>query len=361
MKCPKCQIVNPEKNKYCGECGADLIKDQSVSSNAKENPIQRIAETVYPPFAMLAGMQLNLFTPLKDGPMSVEQIAGEISAGAAKLKPLLYALVSAGLLTVEDETFANTDVATRFLVQGSPSCMVDSHELYSDLWNATLKTAESIRTGLPQAKHDYSVMSEGDLLQFFRGEHPKALAAGRDLATRFDFPSCKTLLDVGGGSGGLAIGVIETLPHIKATVVDLPTVTPITQRFIDEAGVGDRVRVTEADVVHSFPPGSYDLAVLRSLIQVLSPEDARNTLRNIGKAMNPGGVIYIAGSGIIDDSRISPPEKVGLNLVFINIYDEGQAYTEQEHRDWLTEAGFDGFKRIILSGGGSIITAQKPR
>lgn len=361
MKCPKCQNVNPETNKYCGRCGEGLVEDRSVSSGAKENPIQRIAETVYTPFAMLAGMQLNLFTSLKNGPMSPEQIAGAIDVGSAKLKPLLYALVSAGLLTVDGELFANTEAANRFLVQGNPSCMVDSHELYSDLWSATLKTAESIRTGLPQAKHDYSAMSEGDLLQFFRGEHPKAVAAGRDLATRFDFSPCRTLLDVGGGSGGLAIGVIETLPHIQATVVDLPTVTPITQRFINEAGAGDRVRVVAVDIVHSPPPGSYDLAVLRSLIQVLSPDDARHTLRNIGKVMNPGGVIYIAGSGIIDNSRTSPPEKVGLNLVFINIYDEGQAYTEQEHRDWLAEAGFDGFERITLPGGGSIITARKLR
>ena len=58
-------------------------------SLAQENPIQRIIQAVYPPFAMLAGMQLDLFTPLKDGPMSAEQIADAIGVGSAKLKPLL--------------------------------------------------------------------------------------------------------------------------------------------------------------------------------------------------------------------------------------------------------------------------------
>ena len=42
---------------------------------SEENPIEKIAQSVYPPFAMLAGMQLDLFTPLTDGPMSAEQIA----------------------------------------------------------------------------------------------------------------------------------------------------------------------------------------------------------------------------------------------------------------------------------------------
>ena len=44
--------------------------------------------------------------------------------------------------------------------------------------------------------------------------------------------------------------------------------------------------------------------------------------------------------GIIDNSRTSPPEQVAFNLLFLNMYDGGQAYTEQEHRDWLEQAGF---------------------
>jgi hypothetical protein len=75
--------------------------------------------------------------------------------------------------------------------------------------------------------------------------------------------------------------------------------------------------------------------------------------------MNPGGEIYIRGAGIIDNSRTSPPELVGFNIVFVNVYEEGQAYTEQEHKEWLEEAGFADFRRTILIDGGSIITARK--
>ena len=31
-----------------------------------------------------------------------------------------------------------------------------------------------------------------------------------------------------------------------------------------------------------------------------------------------------------------------------SIYDQGQAYTEREHREWLAEAGFTDFERKIL-------------
>jgi hypothetical protein len=331
----------------------------SEISEHEENLIPRLTNAVYPSFALLAGMQLDLFTPLKDGPMSAEKIANAIGVGSVKLKPLLYVLVVAGLLNVEGELFSNTDTANRFLVRGSPSCMVDTRDLLSNMWNAALETAESIRTGLPQAKVNYSAMSKDELEQFFRGDHPYAVAYGCELVARYDFSSYRTLLDVGGGSGGLAIAVTESCPHIQATVVDLPTVTPITQRFIDEAGAGDRVQVVATDVVRDPLIGSYDVAVLSAFVQVLSPDEARRALKNVSKVMNLGGEIYILGEGIIDNSHILPPDLVGFNLVFINVYDEGQAYTEQEHKDWLEEAGFGSFERITLPEGYSIITARK--
>ena len=185
------------------------------------------------------------------------------------------------------------------------------------------------------------------------------MAAGRDLAARYDFSSYSSLADVAGGSGGLAIAVTEACPHLRATVVDLPTVTPITQRYVAEAGAAVRFQVMTADVVNEHLTGSFDVAVLRNFIQVLSPDQARRALKNVSQVIEAGGAIYILGQ-VIDNSRISPLETVGANLFFLNAYDEGQAYTEQEHRDWLAEAGFEGFQRIILPNKSSIVTARKP-
>src|SRR4029453_1591915 len=68
--------------------------------------IQQLATAVYPSFAMLAGMQLDVFTPLKDGPLTATQLAAALGVQAAKLSPLLYALVAADLLTLDGDRFA---------------------------------------------------------------------------------------------------------------------------------------------------------------------------------------------------------------------------------------------------------------
>ena len=78
------------------------MADQTTS--IRPETITRLQESVDSALAMLAGMQLDLFTSLKDGPMSADQLAGTLGVGTAKLKPLLYALVTTDLLTVQEET-----------------------------------------------------------------------------------------------------------------------------------------------------------------------------------------------------------------------------------------------------------------
>ncbi len=336
------------------------MASQQGQPEIKPATIFRHVYGVYSPMAMLAGMQLDVFTPLKDGPMTAMALAGAIGVRPEKLQPLLYALVRAELLTVDGGRFANTAEADHYLVRGRPAYMGGAHELYSDLWSAALKAARSIRAGAPQAKHDFAAMLDEELEAFFRGLHAGALATGRQLAEAYGLGRFRNLLDVGGGSGGLAIAACQSCPGLRATVAELPRVAPIARSFVEEAGLTDRVQVLVADLVERPPEGSFDVAALRNLIQVLAPDQARRLLRNLGKAMEPGGTILILGH-VLEESRLSPAQAVGLNLTFLSIYDEGQAYTEGEHRLWLAEAGFSEMETQygVAPGGLSVIVARK--
>lgn len=330
-----------------------------TSPELQPKTIQKIGSAAYSSFAMMAGMQLDLFTPLGAGPMHAEQLAKALGVEPAKLTPLLYALVAAGLLTTEEGQFSNTPEADCFLVKGKPAYLGGRHVFYTARYRELQQTAASIRTGRPQAKLDFASMPPEALETYLRSLHPATKAAGRDLLARFDFSSCRHLLDVGGGSGGLALVIAAACPQLRFTVLELPSVTPVTQRFIEEEGMMERAEVITADVMNGPLAGGHDAAVLRAFIQVLSPDGARRVLRNLNQALEPGSPIFIIGR-VLDDSRLSPPETVAFNLIFINVYDEGQAYTEHEYRSWLTEAGFTGIERFPLSGGESLITARKP-
>jgi cyclopropane fatty-acyl-phospholipid synthase-like methyltransferase len=322
--------------------------------------IYRLAFNIYPSMAMLAAMQLDVFTPLKDGPMSTVDLARAIAVDARKLRPLLYALVTAELLTVEGERFANTPEAQIYLVRGAPAYVGSAHELYADLWHAALQAGRSIRIGMPQMKHDFTTMSDEELGAFFRGLHAGALAVGRQLAARFGFDRVGTLLDVGGGSGGLAIAACQSCPNLSAAIAELPRIVPFAEEFVDNAGLAARIKVQASNVVERVPEGRFDVATLRNLIQVLGPEQARRALANVGRAVAPGGLLLIIGH-VIDDSGSAPAEAVGMNLAFLSIYDEGQAHAERDHRAWLADAGFADIEvhYRAAQGGASIVSARK--
>jgi len=330
----------------------------STATANRPDTINGLADAVFPAMAMLAGMKLDLFTPLGNGPMTTQEIAGEIGVPHRQLGPLLYALVEANLLTVENDRFSNTDEAAQFLVKSVPGYVGARHLSFSRQWSGLVKTADSIRTDSPQARLDFSSMSPEELDNFYSGSYTGALAAGEDLVKRYDFTSYHRLVDVAGGSGGVAVGITESCPNMQATVVDLPSTISHTRRYLDAAGASNRVGAHGANVVESRVPGSYDVAVLRNIIQVLSPEHSQRALRHVYQSMESGGAIFILGT-ILDNSRLTPSYAVKSNLTYLNIYDDGRAYTEGEYRGWIEEAGFVDFEREIVPDGTSIIKARK--
>jgi hypothetical protein len=253
--------------------------------------IEKLARAVYPSFAMVAGMQRDVLTPLKDGPMSVEHLAAALAVHRRKLRPLLYALVAAGLLTVQDERCANPPEAAHFLVRGQPAYRGATDEGLLLRWHATLHTAESIRTGIPPAKWDYAAMPPDQRAAWYRGMHDDAVAAARPLMAQQEVSSARHLLEVGGGSGGLALTIAARYPPLQAPIVDLATVPPSTQRYVAEAGLTERLHVMTADVVQGPRRGAFDVAVLLWCSQLTFPFYRRGPARREEQHGTPGKLL----------------------------------------------------------------------
>jgi cyclopropane fatty-acyl-phospholipid synthase-like methyltransferase len=262
----------------------------------------------------------------------------------------------------QDGCFTNTPEAQSFLVKGSSSYMGDTYLFHSNRWSRNLKTAESLRTGIPQAHWDFSGSSPENIEASLRRINVRTIKLAKELLERYDFSSTKSLVDVGGGGGALAITMVKACPTLRATIIDLRQVTPITQKIVAVEGLADRITIIASDVAHNPVHGSYEAAVLVALLHVLSKEDAQRVVQNLSGAVLPGGSVYLIDM-ILDDSRISPPEAIGFNLTAINAFEDGSAYTESEGRSWLRAAGFVDIQRSAHSmrDGHGLMTARKGR
>ena len=195
----------------------------------------------------------------------------------------------------------------------------------------------------------------------YQSYYKASVATGQALAVRYDFAAYQHLLDVGGGTGGVTIAIAETCPNLRATIVDLPTVTPITQRFVAASEAVDRIQIVSADAVNQPLEGVFDVAIMSAFIPVLGPEQIRRALHHVSQVMEFGGILYVTDAGTLDDSRLTPEPVVQLNLWFINVFDEGGSYTEQERRAWMTEAGFQIMERDVLPNKWGVMVARKSR
>jgi cyclopropane fatty-acyl-phospholipid synthase-like methyltransferase len=271
----------------------------------------------------------------------------------------LRSLAATNLIISEGDRFANSAVANQFLVRGRPQYMGGSHELYFDMFSSVLATTQSVRTGAPQALHDWDQMPDDQLRAVLRGLNPGAAAQGRTLAHTHDFSRFKTILDVGGGGGGFAIGACEACPNLTAQVVELPRVARISEQLVASAGLASRVRAVSHDMTAMPSAQPYDAAVLRNLLQVLAADRAQRVLENVARSLKPGGEIFIGA--ILDDDGLGPTGVLAVNLFFLNAFHDGEAYTESEYREWLETAGFVDIKKSLLRGGLdlSLLTARR--
>lgn len=328
-------------------------------STLTPDTINRLEAGVPPALALLAGMELDVFSPLAKGPRSAAMLAAELGVDGERLSRLLYALVLTNLITHENGHFTNSPEATEFLVKGKPRYIGGGHELTREIWEADLRSAESIRRGAPAALHDFTGMDEASLIAFLRGMIPFAMATGRALGRQFDFSGVGSIVDVGGGSGAALAGLMEQHATMRGTLFELPSVARAASTLMGDFPCRDRITVRTGDITTEPLTESHDVALLRALVQVLSPEDAAKAIAHAVAGLRPGGQIYITGSGILNDDRLSPPGGVYLNVTLMNFYPSGRSYTHSEHVAWLKAAGCVDPVQVTLRGGSEVIRATK--
>ena len=323
--------------------------------------IMRHSTSLYSSIAFFVGTQLDVFTILDENPMKADEVAAALETKPHFAERLLYALVAAEVVEVDGGRFSNTPESSHYLVKGKPSYLGEHVTVnpYLKHWmfEAGIKTVDTFRKGEAADSFDYEGLPFDALLATFRSTMPVAIKAGEELAKRFDFNRYATVADVGGASGGLVASLAKVYPGVRYAVTDLPSVTPIAEALLKEQGMAD-VDVVEWNTLDGPCERKFDAVILRALIQVLSPDDAREAVRNIGSSVNKGGSIFVLGH-IMDDSRTSPVEEVGWYLINLNWEDEAGYYAEEDYRRMLEEAGFKDIVRETLSNGDGLIYAVK--
>jgi hypothetical protein len=294
-------------------------------------------------------VELAIFDALQNSAATVEAVAGQLKLEPKATELLLNALASLELLHKRAEYFSLTEAAAKYLLKSSPQYVGAMIRFESSLWTCWEKLPEAIRSGQPVRPPN---MYQGDPTEteiFINAMDSLVNARGDAAVTAnaIDWSGIGELLDVGSGPATYPIALCQRFPKLRATIFDLPGTLAITERYVREAGMAERIRLIAGDYRKEPIPGSYDVIFLSNIIHGESFENNRSLIRKLVSNLKPGGQIVIKDH-ILDDSRTTPPIGAIFSLLMLLTTESGRCYSFNEIKSWMEQAGLSQVRQIDL-------------
>lgn len=294
---------------------------------------------------LLTAIKLDVFSTLDGQSFSSSELAHQLTLNDRSLSLLLNALVAMRVLTKQDGQFSNTSVAQKHLVKSNPDYVGHLLILHDSEWDNWGKIEETIRTGdSPVRQHVFETNPEmganvlAVLDRIGRG-------SGVNLAKYLQLGDVQHIVDIGGGAGTNAIACCQEYPHLKATVFDLPQTLRVTQRYIKEVGLEDRITLMPGDFNTDSLGGSYDLALMSDILHY---QDHKTNAELVGKVLahlQEKGRLVIKDR-FLDPDRTSPAWTTAFAVHIMVNTEHGDCFTTQEAMEWMETAGFQSVTEL---------------
>ncbi|MCF8037334.1 MAG: SAM-dependent methyltransferase [Desulfobacteraceae bacterium] len=308
-----------------------------------------------------AAVHLDLFSVLDGRQVTAREAAEACGSDTDGTERLLNALAAMGLINKNEEKYANTDAAQKYLSRHSGEYLGHIISHHHHLVPAWAQLDQAVAKGAPVRKQGPHA-DETQRRSFLMGMHNLARLVAPRVAAHVDLSGCRRLLDLGGGPGTHAIYFCLENPDLNAVVADLPATRPYAEENIAEYGLSGRIAFTPVDYTAEEIPGQYDAAWLSQILHGEGPEHCREILGKAVSSLVPGGKILVH-EFILDNTRADPlfPALFSLNML-VNT-DSGRAYSEQEITEMLSESGAEQIKRLDFCGpnDSGIIEGIAPR
>jgi hypothetical protein len=200
---------------------------------------------------------------------------------------------------------------------------------------------------------DYLAKHPEDAAVFHAAMTSISTSETASIVEAYDFARFGTIVDVGGGRGGLLAAILSANPHLQGTLFDAPTVVAGADEVISAAEVGDRCKVMSGDLFDSIPEGG-DAYLLSGVIHNWDDDRAAQILGKCRAVMADTACVLLAEVVLPDDRRPSIGKLTDLGMLILT--GDGHERTETEYRALLGRSGFR-LTRIVPTSTVSLVEA----
>jgi ubiquinone/menaquinone biosynthesis C-methylase UbiE len=315
--------------------------------------------------ALFAALNLELFGHVSRGAKSAEELSDLTGVAPHRMKTLIAALVSTGVLVDESDGLSNAPATETYLVPGAPAYFGDYYrfqiggQIYGILENLDAGLAGD-EERLAHNRMSGWLSDPRHAEDFSRAQHAGSLGPAKLLSGKLDLSNAHSLLDVAGGTGAYAITLCKNNPGLGATILDFPTVIDVARRYVEEAGMSDRIALSGGDARETVWPGEQDIVLMSYLLSAVDGDQIAPLFERAYHALKAGGQLVIHDFMLADDR--SGPSSAALFFLQYLAYQPGAvSFTAGELKPVAEAAGFANIaSEIMIPEITMMITAQKP-
>lgn len=294
--------------------------------------------------AIIDAVRMKLFDHLSENPLSAEALAQIMDLKPEPLEALLDVLAYRELLEADGNTYVNTLMTDEYLVSSAPLYQGKALELQS-------RHNDTLRQGLPillkggemQREKTDERWAEPDTMD---GTLQHALKGQIQLAAEYltslpEFPSFRTMADIGGNHGHYSMELMAHHPELTSTILDLPHVVEPAQKRCNDLGFGDRITCHALDLREdNLPEAAYDFVFASHMLYAFQG-NLLDAFKNIHHSLKPDGCF--ASHHFAPEGGASEHYKRSIELITRLLGYETHSLSRDELETALSKAGFGGF------------------
>jgi predicted O-methyltransferase YrrM len=344
----------------------------------EDHPSSSTSPPVEPLLQLLVGFQasqvlmtshrLGVFKALHGRREIPQEVCNRLELPWSSGERLLRACVALKLLDNDEGYFSNSRLAETYLVPSGDSYLGGLLDYYQDIYLANVRLGNAITQNRPQVMPKsegprtdiFSAMQQESALadRFLQAMHSLGIMEGERLSRLFPFEKISHMLDLGGGSGAIAMSLAEAYPHLRLTLFDRPMICQRARQFLQAKDFGDRIDVVPGDFWSDSLPPHVDAVLLSMILHDWDRSRGIALLSRCQEVLPHGGRIFIYEQ-ILNEDRCGPAVTCLTNLTMLLRTASGSEYTFKEYTSMLEAVGFEEVNLYRSTGLRHLITAVK--
>lgn len=293
--------------------------------------------------ALKAGIDIELFTAIKEGKRQVSALAEQCKATERGVRMLADYLTMLGFLRKTGNEYSLSSDSEVFLVTTSPAYVGGTLEfmLAPPLYDGFRRLTEAVRKGGTALDEQGTTAEEHpEWVTFARAMIPMMMAPAKWISNYLAAHQVKVdkVLDIAAGHGLFGIEIAKQFPQSTIVALDWPNVLTVAKEQAQTAGVHERYQWLPGNAFSVEYGKGYDVVLLTNFLHHFDPPTCEEILRKVHRALKENGRV-VTVEFVPNEDRVSPAS-ADFALVMLVTTPAGDAYTFPELNDMFTKAGF---------------------